>query len=553
MVEGADGERVQVKGTVIVMDGAVIGSWAVFVLYSAAVIGMGFWARGVRKKRDLENKNIEYWMANRELPGWRLAISLTSGWLMLAWISFGMSQIYAYGATGLWLLQIPWFILCILIIFLVPFYRKVAAVSLPQAIGRRFGPGARYLTAVLSFCVFLSWTGAELYIVKELVAPNLGLAEQAGLVLVLFVIPILIYTVLGGFRAIITTDLIQFSIMAVFILILGGWAYSQASAAAPDGIAAALREVTPPWAADKMALDPMFLGWIFPVALLLGYLPGWLIEQDLTLRIQAAPTTRQARFGATLGFFSITTFVIVIPAFVAFCALVVFDPSGPDAGKVGESYTGIILAFIQQMPAWLTVLMFLGLVACQMSTVDTFSNVTAMPLAYDLISPLCMKGSAREKVALMARCITALAVLLALLYAFISESLGDVYYLSSGVLSACIAVPAMAIFWKRATTPGVVLGSILGAAATFAMYFFEYKYLQYDDPALPHYYTDVLPDWLAGGYGYLYVGTGVVGSLIALVCVSLVTARSAEERLASVERVALDGSAAIEAVSERVS
>ena len=70
---------------------------------------------------------------------------------------------------------------------------------------------------------------------------------------------------------------------------------------------------------------------------------------------------------------------------------------------------------------------------------------------------------------------------------------------------------------------------------------------------MPHYYTDVLPDWLAGGYGYLYVGTGVVVSLIALVCVSLVTARSAEERLASVERVALDGSAAIEAVSERVS
>ena len=98
----------------------VVGSWIVFVLYAVAVIGMGFWSRSVRRRRNLEHKNLEFWMANREIPGWRLGISLTSGWLMLGWIGFGMSQIYAYGATGLWLLQIPWFILCILIIILVP-------------------------------------------------------------------------------------------------------------------------------------------------------------------------------------------------------------------------------------------------------------------------------------------------------------------------------------------------------------------------------------------------------------------------------------------------
>jgi SSS family solute:Na+ symporter len=532
------------------MDSVQIGSWIVFVLYSAAVIGMGIWARNLRIKRNLEHKNLEFWMANRELPGWRLGISLTSGWLMLGWIGFGMSQIYAYGATGLWLLQIPWFILCFLIILLVPFYRRVAAVSLPQAIGRRFGPGARYLTAMLSFFVFLSWTGAELVMVKTLVAPNLGLESMAGLCLALFIIPILIYTVIGGFRAIITTDLIQFSIMVLFIIVLGGWAISKASAAAPDGIMAALREVTPPWAMEKAALNINFLGWIFPVALLIGYLPGWLIEQDLTLRIQAAPTTRQARIGAVLGLVFITTFIIAIPAIVAFCGLVVFDPAGPNAAAVGEDFTGIILAFIQQMPAWLAVLMFLGLVACQMSTVDTFSNVTAMPLAYDLVGPTAMKGAPKERVAALARIMTAAAVILALLYAFIADTLGDVYYLSSGILSACIAVPAIAVFWKRATKPGVIIGSIIGAAITFAMYWYEYKVLQYADETLPNYYTDVLPGWLAGGYGYLYIGTGVVASAVSLVVVSLLTPCSSEEMIAAVEAEPADGTAALEAVSE---
>ncbi|MBU0754210.1 MAG: hypothetical protein KJ645_03670 [Planctomycetes bacterium] len=528
-----------------------LGSWIVFIVYAAAVIGMGFWARSLHKKRRMQHKNLEFWLANRELPGWRLGISLTSGWLMLGWIGFGMSQIYAYGATGLWLLQIPWFILMLLIILLVPYFRRVAAVSLPQAVGRRFGPSARYLTAAFSACVFLSWTGAELVMVKTLVAPSLGFGDDmAHWALVLFIIPVLIYTMLGGFRAIITTDLIQFAIMALFILVLGWWAYSKASAAAPEGILAALKEISPPWAADKVALNLNFLGWIFPVACLIGYLPGWLIEQDLCLRIQAAPTTGQARNGAVLGFILITLFVIAIPALVAFCALIVFNPAGPDAAAVGADFTGIILAFIQQMPAWLSVLMFLGLVACQMSTVDTFSNVTAMPLAYDLIEPIILKGASKEKIALMARLFTGLAVLLALLYAFIADHLGDVYYLSSGVLSASIAIPALAIFWKRSTTPGVVVASLIGAIATFAMYWWEYKVLQFADAAQPNYYTDVLPAWLANGYGYLYIGTGVVASAVSLIVVSLITRRSSAEALDSVELHPIDEAAAFEAVSE---
>ena len=116
----------------------------------------------------------------------------------------------------------------------------------------------------------------------------------------------------------------------------------------------------------------------------------------------------------------------------------------------------------------------------------------------------------------MARVMTGVALVLALVYAFISDKLGDVYYLSSGVLSASIAVPAVAIFWKRANTPGVMIGSILGAVSTVAMYLWEYK-------AIADNYTEVLPAWLVNGYGYLYIGTGVVVAVISLIVVSLIT------------------------------
>ena len=57
-----------------------------------------------------------------------------------------------------------------------------------------------------------------------------------------------------------------------------------------------------------------FLGWLFPIVLLVGYLPGWMIEQDLIIRLQAAVSTKEARKAAIWGLFLIGAFVIVLPS-----------------------------------------------------------------------------------------------------------------------------------------------------------------------------------------------------------------------------------------------
>ncbi len=530
--------------------GRALSCWAVFLLFSMSMIFIGTWLRAASRRRRPGYSNLDFWMANRETPGWQLGVSLTSGWLMLGWIGFGMSQIYAYGATGLWLLQIPWFLLCIMIIFLVSYYRRVAAISLPQAIGRRFGNQMRYLVAIFSIFIFISWAGAELVMVKTLAAPHVGMESHANIFLLIFILPIIIYTVTGGFKAIILTDVIQFVFMAVFMIVLVCWALWQASTSCPDGIISTLRSASPPRGDAQSMFDLGFLGWIFPLCMLIGYLPGWLVEQDLALRMQAAPTTVEARKGAITGFILISVFVIVLPAITAFCALAVFPPGTPKAEVLGGDFTRIILAFIQQMPDWLVVFMFLGVVTCQMSTVDTFANVAAMPLAYDLICPLGMKGASREKVGAVAKVVTALVLLASLAYAIMAEKLGDVYYLSSGILSASVAVPAIAVYWKRATFAAVFIGSIAGAIATLACYRWEYYVLQAADPKAANYYAEILPAWLAGGYGYFYICAGVVVSVLCIAAGSFLTRHSPKEVMKAVDAVPQDGASPIEAVCD---
>jgi len=458
---------------------------------------------------------------------------------MLGWIGFGMSQIYLLGATGLWILPLPWLILTFLIIWIVPYVRRLPSMSIPQAIERRFGRAARTLLALFSAYVFISWTQAELFMVGTLLSPFLGL--QPWLCMTVFVVPIIIYIYLGGFRAVVTTDAIQFGIVALFISVLAFAAVSSAHAISHGDIIGALRDITPPLAAKGETFHLFSLGFLFPLVLLIGYLPGWLIEQDLIQRIQGASSTQEAKRGAWVGFFLIGTFVIVLPAVVAFCALVVFPPAGgAAAAAVDTKAYSIIPAFIAQMPLGLALFMVMGIIAAQMSTVDTFVNVAALHVSYDLIDPLVLRHAPEKTRLRVGRWVSVFVILAGLCLAFISESLGDIYYVSSGVLSASIAVPLFFIFWKRTTHAAVIASSVAGCLGTVGGYWYEYKFLNGTDPAAPTYYTAVLPSWLQGSFCYNYLAFGVLLSLATLIVVSLATARTAASKLSYVKAEPVD-------------
>jgi SSS family solute:Na+ symporter len=185
--------------------------------------------------------------------------------------------------------------------------------------------------------------------------------------------------------------------------------------------------------------------------------------------------------------------------------------------------------------------MLMGLVACQMSTVDTFANVAAMALAYDIVEPVLARKNVSGQTRLsIARFISMGVILCALFCAFISDRLGDVYYISSGVLSACIAVPALFVFCRKTTTSAVMASAMIGFVGTVGGYWFEYKVLQATDHNAPYYYTDILPQWMHNAYGYHYVALGVLVSLMTIVTVSLVTKSPSESQLASLKDVPID-------------
>lgn len=506
--------------------------WAVVIAYSIGMIAIGIYIWMRNKGKPISQ--LEFWIAQRQLPSWWLAMSLTAGWLMLGWIGFGIAQIYMYGATGLWILPIPWFVLCFLIIILVPFYRRIGAVSLPQMLEKRFGKSARILIAFFSFFVFIFWAQAETFMAGTLLSPFLGIDPR--LCMVLIVIPVIIYTYLGGFRAVVMTDVFQFSLMAIFMIILAYVAITSAVNITNGNVIQAIANTAPPWSGEGQAFNFNFLGLGFPIILLLGYLPGWLIEQDLSVRMQAAKSAKDARKSAWLGLLLIGTFVIILPTIIGFCSMVVFPAAGGVPHEaVGATGLNIISSFISQLPLWLSAFMVVGIVASQMSTIDTFSNVSAMPIAYDIIDPILAKKKVTDFVrANMSKLVSVAVLLVALLLAFLSESLNDVYYITSGVLSASIAVQVIFMFWRRTTLTAVIGSSIVGFVATVGGYFLEYKIL------IDANGVTTLPAPFSSTWGYNYLALGVVLSLVNIVLVSLLTKRSPQAMLDSVKPAPVD-------------
>ena len=129
-----------------------------------------------------------------------------------------------------------------------------------------------------------------------------------------------------------------------------------------------------------------------------------------------------------------------------------------------------------------------------MSTIDTCGNVVALSLSYDVVEPLLERRKVAVNRKIVARVFSAGAVMLAYVYAIFTESLWDIFYLSSGVLTTTIFIPMIALFRKNVQTRQVQAAAVVGFATTIAFYFME-----------SHGAMAVIePNWLAKtGLGYI--------------------------------------------------
>jgi len=469
--------------------------WAAFLLYSITVVGIGFFIFRKEKKSGHEYDNQTFWAAGKGLSGWAIGMSISASMMSISWSCvYGVQLFYWYGAGGAWLLIVPWLITMAGFYLLTPVFRKMQIFSQPELLEKRFGKRTRQLLAPALIFVFTTWAGAEIYAAGITIAPFLNISVPATLFIIALVVAL--YSFTGGFEAVVSTDKIQFVLVAFFIALISAVGLS-AVYEASHSISGMLSSVRPP------KNQPGVAQWLSPGLALIAvtflvYLPGWLVETDVWVRLQAGRSNRAARRGILLAALNAFIFVGLLPLLIGLTALYLYPPAGSEIPARLQDGALIFTVLMQDYsPLWLNVILGIGLIAAAMSTVDTCGNIVALSISYDLVEPQLRKKWEAPRLNLLARWTSMGAIFLAFIYALFTESLWDIFYLSSGILTTTVFLPVVAAFHPKTTARQVQLSIILGFAGTIIFYLLDSRHL------LQH----IQPDWLTGtGLGYILWG-----------------------------------------------
>lgn len=467
--------------------------WFAFVAYSAVVIGIGI--RIYRRKRDQDDTSAQFWSANRTLSGWSSGLSISASMMSISWSCvYGVQLFYWYGFGAMWLLILPWLITMGGFYFLVPLFRKHQAFSQPELLEKRFGRRLRPLLAPALAFVFVVWGGAEIYAAGITIAPFLGISVPFCLFLIAIVVAA--YSFTGGFEAVVATDRIQFALVAGFITIMAAIGIYAVIENSPLQILLEVYQLAPKASSDVPAIFSPGIALI--LLTFLAYLPGWLVETDIWIRLQAAQNNHEARKGIVVASTNSIIFVGLMPLIIGLSALALYPPvDGVIPAELNDGSLIFTALMRDHAPVWLSIILGIGLVAAAMSTVDTCCNVVALSISYDLLEPLNKRSGSIIRNPIFPRLISVLAVFLAYFYALFTDSLWDIFYLSSGILTTTVFLPVIAAFRSQSTSGQAIAAAACGFIATLFFYYLESR----------GYLMSYTPAWIAESQlGYILYG-----------------------------------------------
>jgi Na+/proline symporter len=283
---------------------------------------------------------------------------------------------------------------------------------------------------------------------------------------------ITIYTYTGGFQAVVSTDKIQFVLVALFILILAIVGYSAISSSTNSLNLFEISSSAPKLKNNSSVLFAPGLALI--IITFIAYLPGWLVETDIWIRLQASRSNKEARKGIIVASTNSFFFVGILPMVIGLSALILYPTvNGVIPAKLQDGALIFQNLMADYTPVWLNVLLGIGLIAAAMSTVDTCGNVVALSLSYDIVEPIVANKLSQKNIKHIASWISVFAILLAFIYALFTNSLWDIFYLSSGILTTTVFIPVISVFLPNTKKTQVVLSIIFGFIGTLIFYFLE--------------------------------------------------------------------------------
>ncbi len=420
----------------------------IFGVYILGVFAVGIYAsrKGKRTKRD-------YFLAGDKLPWWLIGGSIIASNISSHSLVGVMGVAYSRGFVAI---IIDWAAILVgfnaLLWIFLPFYIRNGFYTVPEFLQKRFGTGARTTYAVLILLTYIFVEiGAVLFLGAFSLHTLLGIPVMTSVILI--AIATGIYTIAGGLRAVIWTEMLQLG-----VLVLGGIVLTIVTIKAAGGISAVL-ETSKDWDLLLPANDPdfpwtMYLGGTICISVFYCATNQFIVQ-----RVLAAKNEWHARMGVIFGNY----LKFLVPLFITVPALVApkLFPNLEKADMIFPTLVGNLL------PAGLVGLVMAGLIASVMSHLSGAINSSTTILTVDVYIPYFKKNATEAEAVRFGRWSGIVIILAGILCSVLMISQTDkpifLYLLNAyGLFTPGIATMfLMGILWKRTTHAGALFAGLL--------------------------------------------------------------------------------------------
>ncbi|MBQ5765057.1 MAG: sodium/proline symporter [Clostridia bacterium] len=452
---------------------------AAFIIYFVAMLAIGLVFFFKSKNQSGEK---DYFLGGRSMGPWVTAMSAQasdmSGWLLMGFpgsiLAFGMGKVWI--GIGLALgTALNW----IIVAKRLRRFSKAAddSITLPQYLTNRFASSSPVLKVVCAIIFLVAFT---VYVAS---AFNAGttvfcavlpwFADHRQLAMLIFAAIILVYTFMGGYKAVCWTDFFQGLLMLVALLAVPiimfafGNFDNQYTSAFADGVTA-------------FNSNPFTASWQ-DIASGLGWGLGYFGMPHILVRFMAIKKSSMVKKSSTVAIIWVilTLGAAIAIAFLARTYLLA------DGGSLAES---LLPAGIQQnifieivndiFPGFFAGIILSAIIAASMSTADSQLLVASSSFTSDIYKPLIRKNKASDKELLwVGRIVVLLVTIVGLIIAM--SGLNSTSSWASNIMAmvenawglfgaAFGPVVILSLFWKRFNYAGAVAGILAGAIADIA-------------------------------------------------------------------------------------
>ncbi len=434
-----------------------------FVLYFVVVLAIGVFFF-VKSKSNTEK---DYFLGGRSMGPWVTAMSAQAS-DMSAWLLMGLpGSILAFGLGQAWIgigLAIGTALNWIIVARRLRCFSKQAndSITLPQYLSNRFVTNGKTLqiASAVIFLVFFTVYVASAFVAGTSVFTDLFPSLDPSLAMIIFALIIILYTFLGGFKAVCWTDFFQGILMLVALL-----AVPIMIVLTKDLDTALLTKTI--FGNDGTQYN--FIANVFnaPATEIisgLGWGLGYFGMPHILVRFMSIEKPSMVKKSAIVAIIWVVLSLGATILIAYFGRMLV----GEELLAVGGQKLVFIRLARILFPGFIAGILLAAIIAASMSTADSQLLVASSSFTSDIYKPVIRKNASDKEVLWVGRVVV---LVISVIAYFIASSEGQgaqaimnmVENAWAGFGGSFGPVVLLSLFWKRLTYKGACAGVIVGA------------------------------------------------------------------------------------------